>query len=40
MKKKKEGQYEENIIQVCVEDFDLDKEELSTSLTMTVDIGY
>ena len=34
--KKKEGQYEEKIIQVCVEEFDLNKEVL-TSLKKAVD---
>ena len=37
IKKKKEGQYEENIIQVCVEEFDLNKEEVLTSLKKAVD---
>ena len=36
IKKKKEGQYEEKIIQVCVE-FDLNKEEVLTSLKKAVD---
>ena len=35
--KKKEGQYEEKIIQVCVKDFDLNKEEVLTSLKKAVD---
>ena len=34
--KKKAGQYEEKIIQVCVEEFDLNKEEVLTSLKKTV----
>ena len=37
IKKKKEGQYEEKIIQVCVEEFDLNKEEVLTSLKKAVD---
>ena len=28
LKKKKEGQYEEKIIQICEEEFDLNKEEV------------
>ena len=35
--KKKAGQYEEKIIQVCVEEFDLNKEEVLTSLKKAVD---
>ena len=35
--KKKEGQYEEKIIQVYVEEFDLNQEEVLTSLKKTVD---
>ena len=37
IKKKKEGQHEEKIIQVSVEEFDLNKEELLTSLKKAVD---
>ena len=37
IKKKKEGQYEEKIIQVCVEEFNLNKEEVLTSLKKAVD---
>ena len=37
VKKKKEGQYDENIIQVYVEEFDLNQEEVLTSLKKTVD---
>ena len=37
IKKKKEGQYEEKIIQLCVEEIDLNKEEVLTSLKKTVD---
>ena len=37
IKKKKEGQYEEKIIQVCVEEFDLNQEEVLTSLKKAVD---
>ena len=37
IKKKKEGQYKENIIQVCVEEFDLNKEEVLTNLKKAVD---
>ena len=37
IKKKKEGQYEEKIIQVFVEEFDLNKEEVLTSLKKAVD---
>ena len=37
IKKEKEGQYEEKIIQVCVEEFDLNKEEVLTSLKKAVD---
>ena len=37
VKKKKEGQYDENIIQVYVEEFDLNQEEVCTSLKKTVD---
>ena len=37
VKKKKEGQYEENIKQVYVEEFDLNQEEVLTSLKKTVD---
>ena len=37
IKKKKEGQYEEKIIQLCVEEFDLNKEEVLTSLKKAVD---
>ena len=37
IKKKKEGQYEEKIIQVCVEEFDLNKEEVLNSLKNAVD---
>ena len=39
IKEKKEGQYEEKIIQVCVEEFDLNKEEVLTSLKKVVDYG-
>ena len=35
--KKKEGQHKEKIIQVCVEEFDLNKEEVLTSLKKAVD---
>ena len=35
--KKKEGQYEAKIIQVCVEEFCLNQEEVLTSLKKTVD---
>ena len=35
--KKKEGQYEEKIIQVYVEEFDLNQEEVLNSLKKTVD---
>ena len=38
IKKKKEGQYEEKIIQLCMEEFDLNKEVL-TSLKKAVEIG-
>ena len=37
IKKKKEGQYEKKIIQACVEEFDLNKEEVLTSLKKAVD---
>ena len=37
IKKKKEGQYEEKILQVCAEEFDLNKEEVLTSLRKAVD---
>ena len=37
IKKKKEGHYEEKIIQVCVEKFDLNQDEVLTSLKKTVD---
>ena len=37
IKKKKEGQYEEKVVQVCVEEFDLNKEEVLTSLKKAVD---
>ena len=37
IKKKKEGQYDEEIIQVCGEEFDLNKEEVLTSLKKAVD---
>ena len=37
IKKKKEGQYEEKIMQVCVKEFDLNKEEVLTSLKKAVD---
>ena len=37
IKKKKEGQYEEKIILVCVEEFDLNKEEALTSLKNSAD---
>ena len=37
IKKKTEDQYEEKIIQVCVEDFDLNQEEVLTSLKKAVD---
>ena len=37
VKKKKEGQYDEKIIQVYVEEFDLNQEEVLTSLKKTVD---
>ena len=37
IKKEKEGQYEEKIIQVCVEEFHLNKEEVLTSLKKAVD---
>ena len=36
-KKKKEGQYEEKIIHVCVKEFDLNQEEVLTSLKKAVD---
>ena len=36
-KKKKEGQYEEKIIQVCVKEFDLNIEEVLTSLKKALD---
>ena len=32
IKKKKKGHYEEKIILICVEEFDLNQEELLTSL--------
>ena len=35
--KKKEGQHKEKIIKVCVEEFDLNKEEVLTSLKKAVD---
>ena len=37
IKKKKEGQYEEKIIQVCVEELGLNKEKLLASLKKSVD---
>ena len=37
LKKKKEGQFEEKIIQICEEEFDLNKEEVLTSLIKAVD---
>ena len=37
IKKKKEGQYEEKITQVCAEEFDLNKEEVLTRLKKAVD---
>ena len=37
IKKKKESEYEEKIIQVCVEEFDLNQEEVLTSLKKAVD---
>ena len=37
IKKNKEGQYEEKIIQVCAEEFDLNKEEVLTRLKKAVD---
>ena len=37
IKKEKEGQYEEKIMQVCVEEFDLNQEEVLTSLKEAVD---
>ena len=37
IKKTKEGQYEGKLIQVCVEEFDLNKEEVLTSLKKAVD---
>ena len=37
LKKKKEDQYEEKIIQICEEEFDLNKEEVLTSLIKAVD---
>ena len=37
IKKKEEGQYEEKTIQVCVEEFHLNKEEVLTSLKKAVD---
>ena len=37
IKKEKEGQYEEKIMQVCVEEFDLNQEEVLTSLKKAVD---
>ena len=37
IKKKKEGQYEEKVVQVCVEEFDLNKEEVLSSLKKAVD---
>ena len=37
IKKKKEGQYEKKIIQVCVEEFDLSIEEVLASLKKGVD---
>ena len=37
IKKKKEGQYVEKIILVCVEEFDLNQEEVLTSLKKSVD---
>ena len=37
IKRKKESQYEENIIQVCVEEFHLNKEEVLTNLKKVID---
>ena len=37
LKKKKEGQFEEKIIQICEEEFDLNKEEVLTSLRKAVE---
>ena len=37
IKKKKEGQYEEKIIQVCMEEFHLNQEEVLTSLKKVVE---
>ena len=37
IKKKKGDQYEEKIIQVCVEDFELNKEEVLTNLKKYID---
>ena len=37
IKKKKEGQYVEKITHVCVEEFDLNQEEVLTSLKKSVD---
>ena len=37
IKKKREGQYKERVMQVCVEEFDLNQEEVLTSLEKPVD---
>ena len=37
IKKQKKGQHEEKVIQVCVEEFDLNQEEVLTSLKKVVD---
>ena len=37
IKKKKEGQYEEKIIYVCVEEFELNQQEVLTSLKKAVE---
>ena len=37
LKKKKEGRFEEKIIQICEEEFDLNKEEVLTSLRKAVE---
>ena len=36
-KKKKEGQYEQKVMKVCMEEFDLNQEEVFTSLKKAVD---